>query len=377
MKIFFLLMIVCGVTDFSLIARAEVKIEDIDPSFDELEGVELIEELIFFGKLKQARVVIDEMQKKSQNSLALQLAQGNLNFIEGDYAGALVVFQNLFENRDRFEVKEAKQIQLRLAETHKALSQPAKCTQLYHAGLEPLNSQDAMLFIQCAKESENYSLAWKLLSQPTEDLNLLIERLKFLVQKQLNHVAEQEAFLILAKKELNPSDGLAIVQVFHETKQVEASFRLLEFVRLRFPHSLDVNLAWAQGSYGEGLSHLTVEAFLRVASQDPDYFYHVTEFYRQLGKFYLSEYYSQFIADKEKRLRAKIALAIDKATYVKILSYARAIEASPVLQDEDIRYALGFSYLQAGNHQKAFSHLDRLQRRDLQIRVGKIKEIFR
>lgn len=368
-----LLCIFFGIILVSHLVHADALFEVTDPAYDDYEGIALVEALLRDKKSTEALSVFETLPPSERNSASGQLLRGDISFQQGHFEMAAEKYLKSL-SMDSPSAPHDSKVSLRLAETYAQLKDFKRCVIFFERTREDFNSMQRATQAHCRFVQGDWSGAWDVLRRGEKSFFLLNEKLTLLFQMGLHHEAEVMAFSIMEQPDLTVLQLLQISGLMQKYGLKQASFRILEAGRLRFPRDLDIHLAWIQEAHQAGLSLFTAYAFAEVANLDGTFFFHAAESFRMLGKNILSTYYGQMIRDPAQKLKAQIARAIDQQAYSQIAALEGPLVRNSIYQDDDVKYALAYAFSLQGDKRKTLRILQSINKEGLRSKVQSLRE---
>ncbi len=342
------------------VAFATVK----DPTYDEVEGLDLVEALIRDGKLDIARKELKAMKPSDR----FWMVSGHLEMAAEKWSAAASHYEKSVLQPAR---------QLHLARAVKALVDFKRCSQLFSESAELWLNKEADIIAksECEYKSQRFELAWQTLKQgraKKDSFPLLREQVA--LKLELNLVREALTTALAESSVRSINELLSLAELFNDKKFSMEALTLVEMARQRSPLDLDANLSAAQIFFQRGDLHSTVEAFERAAKTDPKFNYHAAEMHRQLGHQERATFYSQFIPEDKKRLKTRMAIYVEKGRYPLIASMESVIARSELKDDDEMKYAMAYALLRQGDLSKSLKHLSRIVKPELQEKAALLKK---
>lgn len=340
---------------------AEVK----DPSYDEFEGLDLIEILIRDGKLSLAEAEIAKIKSLDSRSYFLK---GRLKISQEKWSEGLTALQSAEKSVTDHGLKLSivSYQAVVLAQLEKWDSCAKKFSEVPRGMM--LSESQAVTRAQCEKKSNDYDAAWRTLLASQErwgSFTVETEKVLFLLELKLKAEATSSLFSWFASHPAMPSQYQNMAEIFLSQGESQAALEVIELGRMAYPLDVDINLAFAQFYFQKNNFLVSAEGFGSAALSDPKYFYHAAENYRQLQMFERSQYFNQFIFDPKGKLKQTMALYIDQAQYSKIASMENIIMRSELHKDDELRYALAYSMALNSDVESPLKYLATIQKPEL------------
>lgn len=351
-----------------LVVSAAVRVQVLDPAYDEFEGLDLAEALIRDGRWSEASPLLDNAAPAE--ALRTTRLRGDWHFAAGRPAAALEAWGQALAMTELAPAQAS--LHRRRARAFANLEKWTDCAAEFARAGESSQEADVLLQAHCLEKAARPGEAWRILVRHEGSEALENERLGFLLRRGLRQVAFERAQSRLATS--SKQRQILVAELFEAQGASSESFKLLEIARVAHPGDADVLLSWAQLAHRRGLARAVAEAYEQLAWSRPKYFYHAAELWRQVGRFERSSMMNLFIVDETERLKQTIALAVDRGRYDRILSLTGALSRSPLAKDDDVNYALSYAFARVGDRENALRGLERVTRADLLPKAAALRE---
>lgn len=345
-----------------LLSAGAVRVEVLDPAYDEFEGLDLVEALIRDGRLDEAEVLL----RRGQDSDRSRLLKGDLALSRGQADLALSEWQGVSE--------KSGELVHRRAQAYARLDNWSRCAEEFES--KPARGE-SLIFLEaaCLERAARFEEAWLTLQRGGEAWTFEVERIAYLLRRGLRQVALERSLLMLASKDpAAKSRAIMAAEILAAGGASAEALRMLEAARVKWAGDPEVLLSWAQVAHQHGFSLAVAEAYEHVAWSRPKYFYHAAELWRQSGRLDRSLMMNTFIVDEVEKLRQRVALAVDQGRYDQIIALAGALSRSELAMDDEINYALSYAYALWGSHSQALRVLDRVTKAELLHKVSALRK---
>jgi tetratricopeptide (TPR) repeat protein len=164
----------------------------------------------------------------------------------------------------------------------------------------------------------------------------------------------------LARKDIQPSDFVAVAEGLRRSKQLGEARLIMERAQLRFPDDATVSLQLAN-IYSDLERPLSAAMlFEKVARSDPKYNFEAAELYKEAKRLARALSLNARILDPEKKLKQRLAILLDMERFELVAGMEPSLSRAGLLKDESIRYALAFGHYKNGAFDSAEQHLRQL-----------------
>ncbi len=172
----------------------------------------------------------------------------------------------------------------------------------------------------------------------------------------------------------NPDDALAIGNALRRSGQPREAAQFLERARLQQVASRDVALELAHAYLDLGWPHAAAGVLEHAADLHPDLAAEAAELYRRAGRPYYALTLNVGVQDQKKKYKQRLALLLELERFDQVTAMTDALRRVGLLDDEDIRYALAYSYFRTNRYAQAEVHLATLSRPELFRKASDIRK---
>lgn len=359
MKKIFTLMMLVSLTLFA--ADQEKKQDDID-------HVAVAALLLRDGHIARANDELNQVNLEDEklDKIRFYTLRGLVASKMGDYARS-----NEYFNQSITEGQQDKVVYLYIAQnSYKLKDFEGTLKALEHAG-NLIDDKPSMfgLKAECFWQLKRADDALATLRDANErfpaEYQFYRQRFGYLVQLELYQSALEDANVYLANAKPDEKTSLAFIAALREGGAVDKATILAEQVNLRFPASAEVTVLLAHLYIDQNMILAAAELFDQASIEDGVYTKEAAEMMRRNKKFVRSLFKNAQLLDQEEKLKQRIAIYLEYAQYERIVASRSALERSGLIEDENIRYALAYSYYMSSDFERCEEQLKMLTRPDL------------
>lgn len=376
-KVKFLLISILFFAQMSLAALRPIT---IDTSYDEFEEHELVEVLLKDRKYLEAEIALGLLEKNERENARYFRFLGQIEVFKNKKKEALIAFQKAFEkikSKTNFDVQNWDDERFRLAEVMAPLSYEQGHFQeclLVLTGVEIINSTNLQILkSQCAQKIKDWKIAYESLLSD-DDYFVLYQKLSILLDLNLEHEAERFVLKEISRQKITSQEALSLIDLILQKGDPTSVSRCMEALHLLYPTSPEVTIYWAKLALQRQQVLFVAEAFKRLSSERPQYYYQTAEFFRQAQKPYWSRFYQGMIPDLKEKLKAQVALAIDLKKYSEIVTLEKLLQKYETLKDDDMKYALAYALYDQGDFDKSLHWIAKIQDLKMKQKTDQLKE---
>lgn len=214
---------------------------------------------------------------------------------------------------------------------------------------------------ECYYKIKEYDNAIKALNSGIElfpeHMALLKQKFYYLAALGLYQSAIKTAKEYMQKVNSGPKEYIALAQMLLEANQIDSAIKILEDAKLKFPKNAKISFLLAHVYLKKDMKYTTANLFEESSYFDKKYLKDAVEMNRRAGQTMHALYLNTHNIDKVEKLKQKIALYLDAHEFRKIIGLKKALLRYKMLDDDNLRYALAYSYYMAGDYKNAEKEL--------------------
>lgn len=217
---------------------------------------------------------------------------------------------------------------------------------------------------------KEYQKAWQVLQKASvqfhQHKNIEREKILVLMNLKLVYQALDLAQKFVHYKDLDEKEVVMVAHVFEQAQERSKAIKILEMTRLMWPQSQLIHQALAS-LYAQNKSYFSAAMVLDSYSFfKSDLMAETSELFRLAKRPEYAMYLSSKIGDKEKKLKQKLALYLEVGRYDQVVSLDSEIRSLDISStNEELTYALAYSYFQTGQFKKSESLLTQVTKQEL------------
>lgn len=170
---------------------------------------------------------------------------------------------------------------------------------------------------------------------------------------------------LISDAKATTDDDVNIGEAIRRAGRPADAAAFLEVARLRNPHSTRLLISLAH-SYNDSGNPLTAAMLFEQASRlDPAFIADAAEMYRRAGRLEYALLLNGQVDDQKIKLRQRLAILVQLEAFDRAVALLPRLSRLGMLDDQDIVYALAFSFYRTGDFMVAESWLRKLTRPEL------------
>ena len=206
------------------------------------------------------------------------------------------------------------------------------------------------------------------------EYTLLKQRFFYFISLGLYQSALNDAHIYLNHAQLDEKSALVFINAFKKAEQLDDAIALAEELLLKFDQSAKLTALLAYLYIDKGMLQSAADLFDKASIKDTQYTKESAELYRRAKNFVLSLYKNSQLLDTQEKLKQRIAIYLEYKAYEKVVVSRNALERSGLLKDENIRYALAYSYYMVGEFDKCERELKKLTKSELFTKATELRK---
>lgn len=226
------------------------------------------------------------------------------------------------------------------------------------------NEQMLVIWAESYKQMGLFKQAWSILDQGIdrfpEYARFYRQKFYYLLELGYYQQAMTYAGQYLASQQYNARDFLAVSFVLRENKQHDKAAALLEEAVIRYPQ--DSKLVELLGQiYIDQEKYLTAALVYDWASiKLPEFAHKAAALYLKARQPIRSLQLNRRIINQEDKFRQRLGIDIHLEDYETLVAKIPVLDRYNLLQDDYIKYAIGFGFFQNGEYDKAKKYLKQI-----------------
>lgn len=221
----------------------------------------------------------------------------------------------------------------------------------------------------CYWKLKEYSNAFKVLNSGAakfkEDKTILKQKFYYFVDLGMFQRAIEVSSDYLLAKRPTVRDYTLFAQILAKSNQITKAIKITEEAKLRFPQDAATGVLLAHLYLKEYKNFSAANLFEVSSYYENKYSKEASEMFRRVGENAHTIYLISQIADKKEMIKQKIALYVSRGEFLKIIGMKKALSRYNLLEDENLRYALAYSYFMQKDYKKSEYHLKKLTKSEL------------
>ena len=198
-----------------------------------------------------------------------------------------------------------------------------------------------------------------------KDVTLLKQRFYYFSDLKLYQEAIRSAKQYMRVQKPSPKEYLALAQMLMGGGQKDEAIKVLEESLMKFPKDATSKVLLGHLYLKKEMIHTTASLFEEASVYDSKYTKEASEIYRRAKDLSHSLYLNANIKDKVEKLKQKIAIYLDRGEFEKVIGLKDALKRYKMLDDDNLRYALGYAYYMSKDYEGANENFKKINSNEL------------
>ena len=191
------------------------------------------------------------------------------------------------------------------------------------------------------------------------------QRFVYFMSLKLYQSALDDANVYLKHAKANEKVTVSFIYALREAKELKKAILLAEDAHIKYPKNATITVLLANLYIDKDMLKSAADLFNDASMIDYKYTKDAAEMYRRARDFVEALYKNSQIVDPKEKYKQLIAIYLEFGSYEKIAAMKDALERSGLLKEQNILYALAYSYYKIGEYNKAEKYLKKITRSDL------------
>ena len=203
---------------------------------------------------------------------------------------------------------------------------------------------------------------------------LLKQKFYYLAEIKLYQASIATAKEYIQKSGNNSAEYIALSQLLLNANQTDEAIKILELAKLIFPKEPKIGVILSHAYGKKGMEFASADILEVSSVYNKKYETDAVEMHRRVGNLGHAIYLNSKIKDKTQKLKHKIAIYIDRQEFEKVVGLIDALKRYNLLKDDNIRYALAYSYYMEKDYPNAEKQLKYISDNELFTKATVIRK---
>lgn len=191
------------------------------------------------------------------------------------------------------------------------------------------------------------------------------QRFAYLVKLQLFQSALNDADIYMKNAKANAKVTISFINALRKSKQTTKAIKLAENAHLLYPKNATMTVLLANLYIDKDMIQVAADLFGEASLQDTKYIKDSSEMFRRAQDYVQAIYKNSQILDAKEKYKQKVAIYLEFSNYEKVIATESALKRNGLLKEQNMIYALAYSFYMTGEFDKCEEYLKKITRSDL------------
>ncbi len=319
----------------------------------------------YYNRANQALKHVDTTQEdldKAQFFTLKGLIQLKLHEYQASNTSFLLAIKN---------GQQEKSVYLYIAQNHFKLKQYAQAIKALESANQLVNAKPKLMALkaECFYRLHDYNSALVTL----KEVNLLHpkyydaykQRFSYYISLELYQSALDDANIYLQNADTNEKVTISFISALRKAKETHKAMILAEEAHLKYNKNVIITILLANLYIDVNMIESAATLFDEASLQDSKYIKDSSEMFRRAKDFVQAIYKNSQILDTKEKYKQKVAIYLEFSQYERVIATESALIRNDLLKDENLVYALAFSYYKVGEFDQSEKYLKKITQNNL------------
>lgn len=185
------------------------------------------------------------------------------------------------------------------------------------------------------------------------DTKLLKQKFYYFADMRLYQAAIETSKVYMQRVGVSAKEYITLAQMLIGANEINSAIELLEESKLKFPREAKITFLLGHMYLKKDMKYTTAQLFEESSYYDRKYLKEAVEMNRQADNNLHALYLNAQNIDKVEKIKQKIAIYLSAEEYRKIIGLKKALKRYKMLDDDNLRYALAYSYYMSGDYKSS------------------------
>lgn len=199
----------------------------------------------------------------------------------------------------------------------------------------------------------------------TDDAMLLKQKYYYFAELGLYQAAIENAKKYMAVTDADANEHILLAQLLIQAGQADEAAKILESAMGNFPKNAEIAMLLGTIYMEQGMNFTAAHLFKEAANNEKKYLKDAVEMHRRIKDYSHAIFLNAQMNDKVEKLKQLVAIILDRGEYEKVIGVKDELKRYNLLDDDNMRYALAYSYYMSKDYEQAELHLQKIQDNEL------------
>jgi len=267
--------------------------------------------------------------------------------------------------------QKEKSVYLYIAQNHFKLKQYARAIEALENANELVNEKPKLMALkaECFYRLHDYNNALITLKEVNllhpEYYDAYKQRFAYYISLELYQSALDDANIYLENADTNEKVTISFISALRKAKETHKATVLAEEAHLKYDKNVIITILLANLYIDINMIESAATLFDEASLQDNKYIKDSSEMFRRAKDFVQAIYKNSQILDTKEKYKQKVAIYLEFSQYERVIATESALIRNDLLKDENLVYALAFSYYKVGEFDQSEKYLKKITQNNL------------
>lgn len=191
------------------------------------------------------------------------------------------------------------------------------------------------------------------------------QRFAYLVSLGLYQSALEDADIYMKNAKASEKTTISFINALRKAKETDKAIILAEKAHLIYPNNATITILLANLYIDKEMIQAAADLFDKASLQDSKYIKDSSEMFRRAKNYIQALYKNSQILDTKEKYKQKVAIYLEFGDYEKVVATESALKRNELLKDQNMIYALAYSFYMISDFDKSEEYLKQINRSDL------------
>ncbi|HIP20184.1 MAG TPA: hypothetical protein EYG70_03575 [Sulfurimonas sp.] len=191
------------------------------------------------------------------------------------------------------------------------------------------------------------------------------QRFAYYISLELYQSALDDANIYLENADTNEKVTISFISALRKAKETHKATVLAEEAHLKYDKNVIITILLANLYIDINMIESAATLFDEASLQDNKYIKDSSEMFRRAKDFVQAIYKNSQILDTKEKYKQKVAIYLEFSQYERVIATESALIRNDLLKDENLVYALAFSYYKVGEFDQSEKYLKKITQNNL------------
>ena len=186
------------------------------------------------------------------------------------------------------------------------------------------------------------------------------QRFTYLVSLGLYQSALNDADIYLKNAKANEKVTISLISALRKSKQTTKAILLAENAHMLYPNNATLTVLLANLYIDKDMVQSAAYLFDEASIYDSKYLKDSSEMFRRAKKYIQALYKNSQVLNAKDKYKQKVSIYLEFGDYEKVASSKSALQRTGLLKEQNIVYALAYSFYMLGEFEKSESYLKKI-----------------